>query len=139
MSRNPTEEAFAQTYGIGDVRYEEFETFMHAITLGITSARGLDYTERVEDQESRELEREDRSGALQISAIQALAEITILGDTAAGAARLDRALRDHPAARRDNETGRGTLGRRRKSGPTTMKLTPARLATRRRRRRITET
>jgi hypothetical protein len=47
--RNPTEEAFAQTYGIGDVTYEEFETFMHAITLGIISARGLDYTERVED------------------------------------------------------------------------------------------
>jgi hypothetical protein len=47
--RIPTEEAFARAYRIGDVTYEEFETFMHAITLGITSARGLDYTERVED------------------------------------------------------------------------------------------
>jgi hypothetical protein len=47
--RIPTKDAFARTYGIGDVTYEEFETFMHAITLGITSARGLNYIERVED------------------------------------------------------------------------------------------
>jgi hypothetical protein len=47
--RIPTEEDFLRTYGIGDVTYEEFETFLHAITLGITSARGLDYTETVED------------------------------------------------------------------------------------------
>ena len=47
--RNPTEEAFARAYRIGDVTYEEFETFMHNITIGIASSRGLDYTERVED------------------------------------------------------------------------------------------
>jgi hypothetical protein len=47
--RKTTEEAFARAYRIGDVTYEEYETFMHAITLGITSARGLDYTEMVED------------------------------------------------------------------------------------------
>jgi hypothetical protein len=47
--RNPTEEAFARDYGIGDVTYEEFETFMRNITIGIASSRGLDYTERVGD------------------------------------------------------------------------------------------
>jgi hypothetical protein len=47
--RIPTEEAFVRAYRIGDVTYEEFETFMRNITVGIASSRGLDYTERAED------------------------------------------------------------------------------------------
>jgi eukaryotic-like serine/threonine-protein kinase len=67
-----------------------FRATLATVEGRIRSARSL------LDQAVRELEREDRAQALQLRATQALAETLILGDTAAGAARLEQALRDYP-------------------------------------------